>query len=250
MFGRSEYSIEEHLNKSTNIKLNDYIFDWVIDNNITLECLENEITAEEIFLDAIEVGYLDALLFFIENKYVKPTSGGSPLTRAFCHAVTKGQFELVQWFLKNSDLNPTTLENVPIKRAFENGHVDVVLLLASQPSVIAALAKKKQDGEFKELCQEVEELMKTVKATLNNYSGYTCFFFECSTDNNNLLSYFLKKLKFCMANLSLDLTGKELNLSDKQLKNIVSIKDTILAVKDESATAVERARKNLVGVSI
>jgi hypothetical protein len=267
MLGRVDFSIVERLKKTTDTKLNDYIFDWIINHNITLECLENEGNAEKILLDAIEANYLDAVIFFIQNKYVEPTvAGNSPLINAaifgylnivkylliydgldiecaFCHAATEGHFEMVQYFLKNTDVNPAALENVSINSALEKGHVDVVLLLASQPTVIAALAKYKQNESLQELCQKVKELMKTVKSALNNYGNQTCLFFKYSTDENSILYYLLKELKLYIAGIGEGLIGKELKLSDKQLKNILSIKDILLSLEDERTSAEENTNQ-------
>ncbi len=253
MLGRVEFSIVKHLDKTTDMELINFIYDWVIDQNITLECLEYEDAAAKILLDAIKDDYLDAVMFFIENKLVEPTvAHNSPLmdssiyghlniikyllkyepteeilNKAFCHAATEGHFEIVQYFLENTKANPTTLENVSINMALGKGHADVVLLLASHPKVITTFAKYNQDGVFKEISKKVEDLITTVKSALENSRSRTCLFFHASTNQNNLLNELLK----------------ELNLSNKQLKNILSIKDRLLSLGDERAAAEENTNQ-------
>lgn len=250
---KAELPLAERLSQPQNSQLKKDVDGWLNELNISPEALNSSLVVKAISIKAAQVGNLDVIRFLTEHKYIGPNStdyimhwaasrghahivkylikysNAMQIENVLCDAAKEGHFTIVQCLLENTQVDSAARNNSAIRLALEKGHVDVVLLLALQPSVVALMNFHKELGISGSLRKKVAELKKAIKMVLNQYTSNSCLFFQSAFDTNSSLSVLVKDVVFNTAGVGLSLVQQELHLSDKCMKNILSIRRDILS---------------------
>lgn len=225
--------------------------------------LQDNSFMKALFTEAVEIGNKEVVKRIIENKYFDfttnlqvpllmaiqeghtelaklliPYADKSAMQLAYYLAVDMGNFELVQICLNNLEVMPE--EHAAAIRAFEKGYFDITLLLTSFPSVkqfLSSCVKSDMyiDGrtieQVKEIAEQINAFKKTAQKHLNAspYQANNTYLFF-----NDIASEILPNdVKGYIKGLVLADIKQHWTIPPVQLKNIYSIKESILSDIDE-----------------
>ena len=191
---------------------------------------------------AMENGHIDVANYIILHH---DTTG---LEDSFVIALKQGQFEVVQTLLNHMTPKQALMAGGAIA-AFTNGYFDIALLLMLTPevkeylrdnqkqdiNVLKMTSKEKQHNDnliqmttFKKDCKTA------LRLSTNNYLRNSCYFFNGIS--SEVLPLDVKKNVINIGIANFEEITKNRVIPQNQLKNILSIKEHVLADSDEPIT--------------
>jgi hypothetical protein len=228
-----------------------------------MECLYNQ---------AAQTGNLEVVKHIIENKYCAanakwaltdaafyghvdvvnyliPNCSESNIKIAYKHAIENGHFEVTKTLLKIITEYPDySIDSTVLTTAFKNKYFDIILLLTTLPGAKEAILKmQEKDTIFCVISQEksdkIREMMLQIVAFIKNSQGHlkrltnyvnnSCLFFS-----RLLKEEISKDAKHYCFKIGLAEIAQKWGISDKQLQNIYSIRESILVEIDEPENTV------------